>query len=423
MNSIILNEIIVNKQRVEFKFSVTGHLQRYFQQDPQLFFEYHDDISAVPQSILAIPFVANLMPLVWITDATLWVQQLDEAFGACLGRVKSAYQAMYPHVKFQGCLWVDAFIFNDFTPQYEAAALFSGGLDALTTFIRVKSLKPLLITEYGWHGVEKQHSAVWEADKKNALQFACEHGLDNILIQSNYGTFIKAGHVDEDFRKRLGDTWWHGLHHGLAIITAVVPMAFKLKIACIYIASSNSPLRQVTCASDPSVDNEIRFASGIVRHDGYELTRQHKVKVVVDHFSTGGPGSRTIPIRVCFQNEANCCRCEKCLRTMMGIIAEGKRPDDYGFPIAGNQFNHIHTWLDNEVKFLSDTFIAIYWQLIQKRMAENRLRIEDKELLEWFLHYDFKQQRKRMLLKYRVKHFFPIVRRKISDQLQRLFAS
>ena len=66
---------------------------------------------------------------------------------------------------------------------------------------------------------------------------------------------------------------------------------------------------------DPTVDNEIRFASGKVFHDGYELNRQDKVKVVVDHYSEI---KELVNIRVCFKNDENCCKCEKCLRTITG---------------------------------------------------------------------------------------------------------
>ena len=322
MNTIILDEIVVKNNRVDYFFSIKGNLQKYFKINNHMFLEYNYDISDIPNSILAIPFVSNVIPLVWITDSTILINELDESFYECLNNIKMAYQNMFPSVRFKGSIVVDKIIDNTYTPELEAASLFSGGLDALTTFIRIKDKKPLLITEYGWHEDNIEESDVWEADKENAINFAKCHGLENILIQSNYGTFISAGNIDHDFRGKLEDSWWHGLHHGLAIISAAIPIAFKLKIKCIYIASSNSPLYEVTCASDPTVDNEIRYASGEVFHDGYELNRQDKVKVVVDHYSAI---KELVNIRVCFKNEENCCKCEKCLRTIMGIIAEGQR--------------------------------------------------------------------------------------------------
>lgn len=419
MNSIILDKIIVKNNRVDYFFSIKGDLQKYFKTNNHMFLEYNYDISDIPNSILAIPFVSNVIPLIWITDSMILINELDKSFYECLNNIKVAYQDMFPNIRFEGSIVVDTIVDNTYTPELEAAALFSGGLDALTTFIRVKDKKPLLITEYGWHEDDIQKSDVWEADKENAVSFAKGHGLENILIQSNYGNFIIARSIDRDFNKILGDSWWHGLHHGLAIISAAIPIAFKLKIKCIYIASSNSPLYQVACASDPTVDNEIRYASGRVFHDGYELTRQDKVKVVVDYYSAT---KEPVNIRVCFKNEENCCKCEKCLRTIMGIVAEGKNPLDYGFNIPSNLSQHIKNSLNDEVKFFTHTFIIIYWNIIQNRMKENYDNILYKDLLDWFLDYDFAAQRKKALLKYRVTKFFPILKRKISNQLNTMFA-
>ncbi|MFD0771223.1 peptidase [Bacillus sp. CGMCC 1.60114] len=419
MNSIILDKIVVKNNRVDYFFNIKGNLQKYFKTNNHMFLEYNYDISDIPNSILAIPFVSNVIPLVWITDSTILINELDESFYVCLNNIKTAYQNMFPNVRFKGSIVVDKIVDNTYTPELEAASLFSGGLDALTTFIRIKDQNPLLITEYGWYEEDIENSDVWEADKENAINFAKGQGLENILIQSNYGTFIIAGNIDHDFRNKLEDTWWHGLHHGLAIISAAIPMAFKFKIKCIYIASSNSPLYEVTCASDPTVDNEIRYASGEVFHDGYELNRQDKVKVVVDHYSAI---KESINIRVCFKNEENCCKCEKCLRTIMGIIAEGQDPRGYGFNIPNNLFQYLKTSLDNEVKFFTDTFIVIYWNIIQNRMKQNYNNILYKDLLEWFLDYDFKAQRRKSLLKYRVTKFFPILKRKISTKLSKMLA-
>lgn len=417
MNNISCDRISVNNNRVDYFFSIKGNIQKYFNNN-HMFLEYNYDIKDIPTSILAIPFVSNIIPLVWITDSKMYIEELDESFYACLSDIRAAYQKMFPNIHFMGEIIVKRIVVNTYESEHEAATLFSGGLDALTTFIRVKDKRPFLITEYGWHNNEIVYSDVWEADKENAVNFAEVNNLENILIQSNYGNFINAKNIDLDFHKKLGDSWWHGLHHGLAIISAAIPTAYKLKIDCIYIASSNSPMYQVACASDPTVDNKIRFGSGKVFHDGYELTRQDKVKVVVDHYSAF---QERVNIRVCFKNKENCCNCEKCLRTILAIVAEGKSPREYGFNIPDNLSVHVKNFLNHEVQFFTRTFIIIYWRIIQSRMRENHSNIPYKELLEWFVDYDFMVQRRRMLLKYRVTKFFPILKRKISTRINRGF--
>lgn len=420
MNKLILNNIEITNNRVDYYFRLEGHLQKYFRNENHMFIEYNFGVEDIPKSILSIPFVSNVIPLMWITDSVIELDELDKSFFECLDDIKAAYQAMFPSVKFNGAILPKKIVSNSYVHEKEAASLFSGGLDALTTFIRIKDKNPLLITEYGWYEKEITHSDVWEADKKNAVEFGKRYGLDNILIQSNYGTFLKAEEIDNDFKRKLGDSWWHGLHHGLAIISAAIPMAYLLKVKCLYIASSNSPLYKVTCASDPTVDNKIKFASGKVFHDAYELTRQDKVKVVVDYSLKS---NEKLNIRVCFKNEENCCKCEKCLRTIFGIIAEGENPLNYGFNISGNISDHIKTYLYQEVKFFTDTFITIYWNLIQNRMRENYSKIKNEDLLDWFLDFDFVKERKRALLRYRIRNFIPILKRKLKVKLDKNIVS
>jgi len=417
MDTIILKRIDVEGTRVDYSFQASGKLRKYFRGNNRLFFQYNHDVADVPLSILAIPFVANVIPLAWLMDSTVVVEELDESFFLSLDPIKAAYQAMFKAYPFKGEIQTKRTVRNTYEAQHEAAALFSGGLDALTTFVRIKEQRPWLVTEYGWHEEDIKPSEVWEADKGHAVQFAASNGLSNILIESNYGTFLHAAEIDYDYSRKLGDSWWHGLHHGLAIISAAIPIAYKLKIKRIYIASSNTAGYPVPCASDPTVDNEIKYASGKVYHDGFELSRQDKVKAVVDHYSAVG---ERVNIRVCFKNEENCCNCEKCLRTIMGIVAEGHSPRAYGFKVPDNLSAHLERFLRSEVKFFTPTFISIYWIKIQQRMKENAAAVADRKLLEWFPEYNFKRERRRALIRYRTTRFFPIIKRKITTQLKRI---
>ncbi|RDW20413.1 peptidase [Oceanobacillus chungangensis] len=413
MKNIILDEIIVKGNRVDYFFTVNGKVQKYFKKSNHLFMEYNVDANDIPISILTIPFVANIAPLAWITDSSISVSELDESFHDCLSNIKEAYQNMYPEVTFKGQILTSSLVNNSYVPEQEAAQLFSGGLDALATYIRLKDKKPLLITEYAWHHDDIQKSEVWNQDKKHVIRFAMDNGLTNILIDSNYGTFMNAQSIDRDFLKRLGDSWWHGLHHSLAIISAAIPIAYQLKVECIYIASSFFKGYKAKCASDPTVDNEIKYASGKVFHDGYEINRQQKVKIVVDHYSNE---NKYVDIRVCFLNKGNCCNCEKCLRTIIGIVAEGENPQNFGFNIPDNLSRHINNFLEENIKYFNPSKI-MQWKLSINRMRENRDNILYPDLLDWFLDYDFVTERKKSLIKYRVTKFLPIVKRRIRTWL------
>ncbi|MDQ0270937.1 peptidase [Cytobacillus purgationiresistens] len=414
MNNISLNQIVINDNQVDYFFNTSEKIKKYVCRE-HLFFEFNDDLTEVPESILAIPFVANLAPLAWITNSTILVDQLDQSFFQCLKYIKKAYQNMYPNVPFNGEIIAKNIVENTYEVEHEAAQLFSGGLDALSTYVRIKNTKPILITEYAWHIDKVEKSGVWEGDKSHVMDFSAKQGLKNVLIQSNYGTFLNASVIDKDFQKKLGDSWWHGLHHGLAIITAAIPIAYKLKVKCIYIASSFFEGYKAKCASDPTVDNEIKFASGEVFHHGYDMNRQEKVKVIVNDSKNY---NSKVNLRVCFRNEENCCECEKCVRTMVGILAEGQLPNDYGFKIQRNLSTHIKEFLELNVKFFNKDKI-MQWELAKMRMEENQKNIISKDLLAWFLIYDFTLERKKALLTYRLTNFIPIIKRRMNEKINK----
>ena len=63
MNRLQLEKIdIINGKRVEYHYSVAGEWAKYFSDQRTSFIEYDADVSCVPDSVLAIPFVCNILP-------------------------------------------------------------------------------------------------------------------------------------------------------------------------------------------------------------------------------------------------------------------------------------------------------------------------------------------------------------------------
>ena len=67
MNVVQLREIIKNRNKVCYDFCVSENLNRFFS-GKEFVIEYPDDIECVPDGILAIPFVCNVLPIIWLTD-------------------------------------------------------------------------------------------------------------------------------------------------------------------------------------------------------------------------------------------------------------------------------------------------------------------------------------------------------------------
>jgi len=76
MENIILKNIHFDKNVVCYNFEVSPGLKKYFNSD-KLWIEYDESLNDCPTSILTIPFVSIMLPIMWVTDAVLWVDELD----------------------------------------------------------------------------------------------------------------------------------------------------------------------------------------------------------------------------------------------------------------------------------------------------------------------------------------------------------
>ena len=283
MDGIILRELIVNNKHVEYLFETRGIIKEYFTTN-KFFIDYEEDMTDVPKSIMTIPFVASLIPLMWLTDTVMWVEELDRTFYDAIFKIQAAYQRLDYHYELKGNLIPAKMVENFYTPVRESLLLFSGGIDANTTYIRIREQNPLLFNIQGWYKSEGDVNPAADADIRDITAFSKREKLDFSYAKSNFAVLINNNVFDKKIKKNFGDSWWHGFQHSMSFISIAIPMAYLLKIEKIYIASSVPMGEYVKCASYVTTDEEFRFASvGYCIHDGSELTRQDKVHVIVGY--------------------------------------------------------------------------------------------------------------------------------------------
>ncbi|MCS4569954.1 hypothetical protein FZ989_00405 [Clostridium perfringens] len=99
-NKIILDKINVNKNRVEYYFSISGCYDKYFNHEKFMYIEYDYDIEDIPESLLAIAFVANTIPFIWLCNGSMEIYDLDKTFYESLESIKGGFQEMYPNISF-----------------------------------------------------------------------------------------------------------------------------------------------------------------------------------------------------------------------------------------------------------------------------------------------------------------------------------
>lgn len=330
MNKIVIHEPIIEKSTIRYEYSIEGEWKAAFNELLSLSIEYSCDISNVPVSIAIIPLLTNILPISWIYDAEIIVPVCDEDFYNSISDFKRGYKTMYPMIHFGGKVTIKAFEKNSNQSAHGAAMFFSGGVDAFCTLIRHREEKPTLITLWG-SDISLEDMAGWTIVNDHLVEVGRTFQVDYITVKSGFRRFLKEGVLSQKV-KNSGDDWWHGFQHGIGIIGHAAPIMHALGKKKVYIASSFTAADKgkVTCASDPSIDNNVRFSSASVIHDGYELTRQDKIRIITQFSQETGT---KVSLRVCWESKggSNCCHCEKCWRTILGIYATGVNPNEFGF--------------------------------------------------------------------------------------------
>lgn len=118
----------------------------------------------------------------------------------------------------------------------------------------------------------------------------------------------------------------------LAAALAFAAHAFSSRMSSVTLASGTDLERLSPAASHPMLDPSYGSAALSVRHEGILFSRTEKLREVLDWQTAF---RRLV---VCGNHPAspllNCGRCEKCLRTMTGILALGGSLADSSFPAS-----------------------------------------------------------------------------------------
>ncbi len=409
---ITVYSISTNRDSVIIRFSADEVLQKYFKSEE--FIYTCSQCELVPSSIAVIPFVCNVLPIVWLTDSALCVEELDKTFYESIQEFKRGYIEMYPQLDFKGELEIKQLVSNEYEVN-KSLVMFSGGIDAICTTLRHIDENPLLLTLWGSADFPTDDEKGWKIQWNNIQYTANKFGLDCHYIKTNFYEFLNKRELTKLISPVKGG-WWHEMQHGIGILGHAAPFAYIYKIKTVYIASSfDISKKPYNCASDPTIDNYVKFGSTLVVHDGYELNRQDKVGYVVQQLKKL---DIQLTIHVCLRQYqlGNCCACEKCYRTILALLAEGVDPNEYGFSYDSSQLPCIFDYY-NHIYFLDRGKIITYQQ-IQRRVAENSGNISDKVLVKWFAETNFNKINNDFQKQFHI--YYKRIRRKLGNILRTL---
>lgn len=390
MDYIRIDKVIIYSNRIEVHFITSDHLRNLFKENLLFWAEYNIDISGVPKSIAVIPFICSILPIIWITNSKLIVEEIDSDFYNSINEIKQGYIEMFPMMNFDGSINATSIVDNSKNQEIRknVVCLFSGGIDAFATLLAHIGERPQMVTIWG-ADVRLKDESSWNNVEKHVAKTANDFNLmQPIFVKSNF-TEMLLMHACDKLVSISNDNYWHGFQHGIGLISLCAPIAYANVIYTIYIASTFTfkDKGKITCASDPTIDNHLHFCGTQVWHDQYDKNRQQKISLITNFCKTN---NKHIHLRTCFMQEAkgdNCCKCEKCLRTIFGILAEDENPINYGYNISLDALNKPIKALQHTM-YLNPPHIKLLWSDIKVRFNETQ-SFKHHKSVNWIYKYNF----------------------------------
>ena len=382
---------IVGNFKIEYDLAFEGSWKRYFNlhgfaQSSGNIFElfgsnskqtdtYPVEMDDLPHSVSLIPILTNILPVAFLTDADVIIDEIDSEFLCSVDDVRAAFARLYPELDFGGRLLAGSVISNFIDkPSNPNLVLYSGGVDANFSLFANIATKPNLLFVHGTDlYFSRQDCEAVEQIARSYEQQATDLGCNFYLVQSTFKAFLQQHRLNELLKESgVRDNYWHAIQHGYALLGIAAPLAFKLGSKRIFISSSNSyrELSELRAASNPATDESVRFFGTRITHFDYSVTRQEKISFLVNYCKTL---QQQIPIRVCWQvrSPTNCCLCEKCLRTIFALCAEGVLDlDKFGFDLEKN-YQGIQELIKNDLQGIN---LDVSWGSIISKLRLQRQR-------------------------------------------------
>ena len=371
---------------VQYKYTVPTKIKRFLN-STELFINYSDDVDLekVPEAVLTVPFVANMLTIAMLTDCGVKVACIDKVFYESIPKIKEVYQTMFPHLKLTFCVETEKMMDCSYVSDNNKSLFFTGGLDATSALASVYEKDMTLVNIWG--------GDVGLGDYKTHYDLECYLQELSRQLEIKY-TFIKSNcremYNEREISKltalklppKDNHGWWASIAHVLAMVSLLAPYAYIKRIDTNMLASSYTKGSKVFDANNQSLLDAIRFCSCKMKSIDSDLERTDKAENII-RFSK----EKDIPIKlkVCWFRHAgeNCSACEKCYRTILDILVCGGDPNQYGFNVNRNTYQEMKSFLT--YSYVNKSF----WNEIQIKFNENRSKWEKDENVAWILDMKF----------------------------------
>jgi len=396
----LVDELVIEGRRVIVR-AHPSFRSKYLSDD--FFVEYGAEVSLeeLDDSILAIPFLLNVLPLIWISGDTYRIRSLDAELASALEETREAFRRLYPNCSWDGKLIPDATVGHiPVSDSHEVALLFSGGVDSTHSSLMHRETPQLLITILSSLGLENWWSEqACAAAQTHFRTFSAAFGHRSSFVTSNLCEFIPPTKLVGIWPRPR--RWLVEVQHGLGFVGLVAPLMSHMGLRKLLMAGCELDHYGFPGGSHPDIVNSIRWSGVEVSGDGVEKSRQQKLHSICTLLSDRG--RRPAVLKPCLRPVGefeNCCKCSKCLQTIVGIIAEGDDPKVYGFEMEPRLvFSALRKQFCSYEVALPDLAELLQWHDIQSaiRIIVHSPRWPDLPVsnratdLLWFARFDLIQ--------------------------------
>ncbi len=392
MEYINLLDVIANKNIIRYRFETSEKIKQCLNSAymdeckiSELIVEYPQgvNVDVIPSSIKAIPFVGVMFGICLIFDGIIKCYDLDREFFDSINKQIDVFQNLYQFQLYHMRVICEKKA-NFLKGNCEGAALlFTGGVDATSALASTSKETTELINIYGGDillsDVNSQNYFV-----EYAKEISRFFGLTFSCIKSNCRELFREPTLDNFFLLHfVGEKEWHGywasIGHVIAMVSVTAPLLWDRKINKCYLGSTYSKNEVSFDANHIDVISNLSFFGCKVIQKDSDLTRIEKIRKIAKFEQDS---RYNISLSVCWNktNGKNCCKCEKCLRTIMEIEAAGENPYKFGFDVTENTYNDVYNLL------LGNRPNPSFWGDIIKEI--NNRNMTDDCQYRWIKEYD-----------------------------------
>ena len=157
-NSIALNKIELDGQKVIYNFSIPSEIREHInpvyvdsQNNGTLFVELPNDVDAkeIPKGVLTIPFVGTMIGVAMLYRTPIKVPDVDKEYFETIKKLDTVFRKMYPKGNLSLVLETSRVSTVKNNRGVRTSVFFTGRVDATSALVETVNKAPLLINIAG----------------------------------------------------------------------------------------------------------------------------------------------------------------------------------------------------------------------------------------------------------------------------------